>query len=149
LDPLHRRLAWRERAALDQDARDRSEWLAVLVRVPQAQDAALGESHPAGALDLQEERFDGVVDEDERLALERRLAVFDVGARPVGDDALAVDAAAHPLVLELRIDLAQVDGQQVVGWREQRITVLLGTNAASVEKRLVVAGDEAARRAIR
>ncbi len=121
----------------------------VLVRVAHAHHAALGEPHAARTLDLQEEGFDRIVDVDELLALDRRLAVLDVRARPVGNHAPAFDAAAQPLVLELRIELGQVDGQQVVGRRVQRDAVARRARATAGQQRLVVAGDHSGVAAIR
>ena len=104
LDRLHRGPIGGQLAAIDQDARDRAEWLAVLVGVADAHDAAFGQLHPPGALDLQKERLERIVNENERLALERCFARLDVGAGPVRDHALAVDATTQTLVLELGIE---------------------------------------------
>ena len=102
-------------AALDQNASDGAIRLTVLIRVPDAHDAAIGEPHPPGALDLQEKGFDRVVDVEQFLARDRRLSRLDIGTRPVRHHALAIDARAHALVLEFGIEFGQVDGEQVVG----------------------------------
>src|SRR3989442_1183359 len=149
LDRLHRCSIGRELAALDQHARDRPEWLSVLVGVSDAHDAAFGETDAARALDLQEERLDGIVNEDELLAGQRRCACFDLLSRPVRNYALALDAATQPLVLELGVELDEVDRQQIVRRRVERITVLLALDAAAVEQRLVITRGEAGVLAVR
>ena len=116
--------------------------MAVLVGIADAHHAAVGEPHAPRALDLQEERFDRIVDVRELLhPCDRRLAALDVGARPVRHDALALDAAAHALVLELGIELGQVDRQQIVGRARTAARDGAPSGAAAGEQRLVVAGD--------
>src|SRR5436305_942822 len=117
--------------------------MSILVRISNAHDAAFDETDAARALDLQKERFDRIVDEDKLLAGQRRRARFDVLSRPVRNHALALDAAAQPLVLELGIELCEVDRQQIVRRRVERITVSITPDAAAVEERLVIAGHEA------
>src|SRR5271170_1566408 len=105
LDGLHRGLIGRKRATVDQDARDRAEWLAVLIGVADAHDTAFGKSYLPGALDLQKERVDRIVDENERLALEWGSARVDVRAGPIRNHALAVNATTQPFVLEFGIEV--------------------------------------------
>src|SRR5205814_1676212 len=105
LDRLHRRPVRRERAALDEHTGDRAKRLPVLIGVAHAHDSPLGQLDAPRTLDLQEERLDRVIDEDELLAHDGRLSGLDVGALPVRNHALAVDPAAHALVLELRIEV--------------------------------------------
>ncbi len=142
-NPLHRCALERHLAALDENPPDRAIRMTVLIGIADAHHSALGEAHAAGALDLQEERFDGIRDVDEHLVGDRCAPVLDVGARPIGDDALALDAPAQPLVLELRVELGQIDRQQVVRRRVQRHAVARGACAAAIEQRFVVAGDHA------
>src|SRR5439155_20210073 len=62
---------------------------------------------------------------------------------PVRNHALALDAAAQPLVLELGVELDEIDRQRVVRGGVEGITVLLASDAAAIEQRLVVAGGQA------
>jgi hypothetical protein len=93
------------------------------------------------ALDLQKERFDRILDIDQHLPVERRVPRFDIGSRPIGDDTPAFDAAAQPLVLQFRIELGQIDRQQIIGNRVQRYREPRCFGAASGEQRFVIAGD--------
>jgi hypothetical protein len=61
--------------------------------------AAVVELHSARSLDLQEECVDRILDEHERLAIERRLAALDVRAQPVRHDLTPLDAARGHLSL--------------------------------------------------
>src|SRR5207245_11087576 len=103
-----------ELAAIDPHARDRAERLSVLVGISDTHDAAVGETDAARTLDLQKERLDRIVDEDELLAGQQRCACFDLLSRPVRNYALALDAATQPLVLELGLELDAVAAQQLV-----------------------------------
>ena len=114
LDCLHRGAVGRELAAFDQDARDRAKRPAVLIGIAKAKDTAFGELHPPGALDLQEERLDRIVDENEHLALKGCSAGLDVRAGPVRDNALAVNATAQSLVLQFGVEFGEIDGQKIV-----------------------------------
>ena len=143
LDALHRSLVQCQLATFDQDASDRAIRLAVLVRVPDPHDASVGQLHASGSLDLQEERFDGIVDVQQFLAADRSLPCVDIGARPVGHDALAVDARTHALVLEFGIEIAKLDREQVVRRPVERNAVAFVALSTAVEQWLVVAGDEA------
>ena len=96
---------------------DRAVRMAVLVGVVEAHHRAVGERDASRSLDLEEERFDRIGDVRERLAGEQRGIALDLRARPVRNDLPALDAAAHALVLELRMQLGQVDDEQIVGRR--------------------------------
>src|SRR5262249_59403173 len=61
LDRLHRRLAELELAALDEEAPDRLERVAVLVGITDAQRLAARELDSSGALNLEEERLDRII----------------------------------------------------------------------------------------
>ena len=113
--------------------------MAVLIGVTEPQDSALGKLHPARALDLQEKRLDRIVDPDQLLAGERRVSRFDVRARPIGNDAPAFEAPAHPFVLELWEELAQLDDEQIVGGCVQRITIAFAGLPAALQQRFVIA----------
>ena len=115
--------------------------MAVLVGVSQANHRSVGEFDAARSLDLEKECLDRIGDIDERLAEQGRRAAFDVCARPVGHYFFAFHATTHTLVLEFRIQVGQVDGQQVVRRRVQRHGELRLALPRTLEQRLVVAGD--------
>ena len=69
------------RRARSSIAPDRAIRVAVLIGVADAHDAAVGEAHAAGALDLQEERLDRILDVDERLVASTGALPFSMSAR--------------------------------------------------------------------
>ncbi len=143
LDALHRGLLELEVAAIDKNAPDRAVGMAVLVGVIDPQHAAVGQADAPGPLDLQEEELDRVVHPGQRLRRQTALLGEDFAARPVGHDLVALDPAAHALALEFGKEVAELDGQQVVGHPVHREGVAPVGLAAAVEQRLVVAGDHA------
>ncbi|KFB69630.1 MAG: hypothetical protein CAPSK01_000689 [Candidatus Accumulibacter vicinus] len=62
LDACHRSLFEAQLAAVDEYPPDRLIGVAILVGVSQAYRLAIGQPDPPGALHLQKEQFDGVVD---------------------------------------------------------------------------------------
>src|SRR5712691_12970967 len=94
LDRLHRGLLELELSALDEVAPDRLKRVAVLVGVAEAQRLAAVELHAARALDMEEERFDGIVDPEDFHACDGRRASRDFRARVVRHDALSLHAPA-------------------------------------------------------
>ena len=135
------KLAERELAAVDQHAADRFVRVSVLVRIADANDAAVVDADAPRALDLQEERVDRILDVDERFPVERRPPALDLCARPVRHDLASLHAAAHTLALELRVELGEVDGEEIVRHGVDRHAEALVARAAAREQRLVVAGD--------
>src|SRR5437773_10166797 len=143
LDRLLRCALRRELATLDQHARDGAKRMTVLLGVADAHHAAVVELDPSGTLDLQEKSVDRFGDERDRVAGDLRIAMLDIRTGPIRHDTPAFDAAAHALVLELRIKGAEIDDQQVVRNAVERRTKFLGRAARSRQQRFVVSGDEA------
>ncbi len=135
-------------AAADEECAQGAEGMAVLVRVAHAHALAVGQLHLSRALDVQEEDVDRIVHPCDLASLEQPRIVVDVGARVVRHDAVALDAPAQALVVQVRIERREVDGEQVGRRRVDRVLVARGARAAAVQQRLVVAGDHAARRVV-
>jgi hypothetical protein len=67
----------------------------VLVAKTEAHHAAVVELHSPGALHLEEERIDGIVDPDEFVA-SQRVTIRDLAAARIWHDPLALQLAAQP-----------------------------------------------------
>ena len=143
LDALHRCVLQRDLAAVDEHAPQGAERLPVLVGVAHPKPLAVRQLHLAGALDVQEEELDRVIDPCDLGALERGGRLVDVAAREVGNDAAAFEAPPQAPVLEIGVDRGQVDREQVLGHAVDRVAIARRARAASAQQRLVVAGDEA------
>ena len=122
--------------------------MAVLVGVVQAHRAAVGQADPAGTLHLEEEEFDGIIDIEQRLARQLVALGRDFGPRPVRQHLVALQPAAHALVLQLREHCRQVDGQQVVRHATHRLLDAFGPQPAAAQQGLVIAGDQAIERTV-
>jgi hypothetical protein len=136
-------------ALLHQPAADRQVGMAVLLGVADALVAAVGQLDASRALYLQEEQLDRIGDPEERLAGEGGRLRGEFRARPVGDHLAPVEAAAQAEILQLRIQLAQIDHQQVVGHAVDGVGERLAPLSAAAQQRLVIAGDEALARLVR
>ena len=89
--------------------------VAVLVGVIDAHCPAGIEADAAGALDHQKEQVDRVVDVEQGAAFQCAAAGFELGARVIGHHTLAFNAPAQALAFEIGAQVAQVDGEQVIG----------------------------------
>ena len=119
--------------------------MTVLLGVADAHALAILELDLPRSLDVQEEEVDGIVDPRDLEALERCGTAVDRAAVEVWHDAIALrDAAAQPAVLEVRINAREVDHEQVLRRRVERITITRARRAAAAQQRLVIAGDEPA-----
>src|SRR5260370_34583857 len=148
LDRLHRGLLELELSALDEVAPDRLKRVAVLVGVAEAQRLAAVELHAAGTLDMEEERFDRIVDPEDFLARDGRRASSDFRARVVRHDALSLHAPAQAQAPQLRADRGEIDGEQVIRRTIKRVEVRRRPGAAAAQKRLVVTRDHPLDRAV-
>ena len=129
--------------SLDQVLADRPIGAAVLVGIADARGLAGGQAHLTRALDLQEESIDRIVDPEQlELASGKRTAV-DRGAIGIGDELALLDPATDPATLELGIELAQIDTDQIGRAPIQRIAVRGVGCPRALQKRLVVAGEQA------
>ncbi len=122
--------------------------MAVLVGVTHADAFAIVELHLPRALDVQEENVDGVVDPGDLAAGERCVPLVDVAARVVRHDAIALEAAAQALALQVRIDRCEVDGEQVLRHAIDRVPVPVAARAASAQQGLVVTRDHSRGRVV-
>ena len=100
LDRRQRDLLAGEHADLDQIAPDRAIGMAVLAGVADPDQRAVVELDLAGALDLQEELVDRVVDPEQLQAAVGQRAGLDVGARVVGHELAALDPAIDRVARE-------------------------------------------------
>ena len=64
---------------------------------------------------MQEEEIDRVVDPHDLLAAQRRLAAFDPRAVGIRHESAAFEAAAQAHAFQLRIDLGEIDDDEIVG----------------------------------
>src|SRR5437763_13047805 len=103
-------LAW-QLAAVKQQAADRDIGLAVAAVIADARDLAIVQLHAAGALDLEKEGGDRVVDPEELEPLPVQAAVLDLGAgkaRRIGRAAIkrrAISAARLPRAIEADLEI--------------------------------------------
>ena len=117
--------------------------MAVLIGVADAQQCAGVEPDATGPLDLEEEQFDGVIHPGQ-LATGRCAAPgIDVGPAEIRHQLAADQAPANPHSLELRIQLGEVDHDQVIGYRIQGMPIALVAGAAAVQEWFVIAGEQA------
>ena len=112
--------------------------MSVLVAKPEAHRAAVVKLHPPGALHLEEERIDGIVDPDEFVA-GQRVTVRDLAAARVRHHPLALQLAAQPQAGEFRVDRRKIDDQQIRRHSVNRRDVTLAACPAAAQQRLVVA----------
>ena len=100
----------------------------VLVGIGDADAIAVVELDLARALDLQEEKLDGIrrPADDRRLerlaaSVAKRLgALLNLGSRVVGHEPPAFDASAQPEVARFRRHVAEIHHDQVIGHAEDR-----------------------------
>ena len=118
--------------------------MAVLVRVVQAHGLAGVELDPPRTLHLQKKCFDRIVHIDQLAAGDRRLAAVYRSAVVVRHHPIAIEPAAQPLALEVRTDIAQVDGQQIRRRGVKRCEVGRFAGAAASEQGFVITGDQRA-----
>src|ERR1700726_4340040 len=112
----------------------------ILIGVTDAYAAPIGKLDAGRALNVYEERFDRVIYPDELPPPQPCLAGLDFRARPIRQHTLAVESSANALGLELGEDLSQLDREQIVRRRIQRIAVAIVAHTAALQQRLVVAG---------
>lgn len=145
LHSLERQLAGADQLVVEQVAADRLEGMAVLVGIAHEEAGAVLELHDPRALDVQEEDVDQAVDPDDLQAAAGQLALeVDLVAGKVGDEAVALDAAADGgdvAALLVKIKLRQVDADQVGGPPVQRVGISGRLSARSAQQRLVIAGE--------
>src|ERR1700681_155430 len=98
LDSLHRRLFDRELSAFDERTPYRAVRVTVLVSVADTDRLSAVEENPAGTLDMQKKKIDGIVTPQQLLAAQRRLSVFDLAALVIGHNSSSVElpTQSHP-----------------------------------------------------
>ena len=119
-DRRHGHLVPGERTDLDQIAPDRVIGMAVLAGVAHPDQRAILEPHLTGALDLQEELVDRIVDPEQLQAALIQGAGVDVAARVVRHELAARDPAVNRIAGQLRVETAEVQAQQVIRRAMQR-----------------------------
>ena len=142
-DGRHGHLLPRERTHLDQIAPDRAIGLAVLTGVADSDQRAVVEAHLTGALDLQKELVDRIVDPKQLETAPRQGAGVDVPARVVGHELALGDAAVNRVAGQFRIEAAEIDAQQICRRTIERHGIRAAEMTGAVEQRLVVAGEQA------
>src|SRR5690606_649930 len=142
-DRRQRHLVPAERPDLDQIAPDGVVRMTVLTGVADPDDRTVVQLHLAGALDLQKELVDRIVDPEQLEAPLLERARFDVAPRIVRYELAAVDAAVDGIAGEVRIEPPEVDAQQIVGRTIKRHRVAPAVGARAVEQRFEIAGEQA------
>ena len=117
--------------------------MAVLVGVAHPDALARGKFDQAGALHLQEKQLHGVRHPRQRLCRQCRRGRVDFGARVIGHEAPALDAAPQAQVAQLGVHLAEVDHDQVIGDCVNRETKCIRLRALAPEDGLVIPRDQA------
>ena len=146
LNALHGGGIFGQGTLLDEHAADALIRLTVLVGIANAQSAAIRQLYPAGALDLQEEEFDRVIDPGQGAGVHAGWVSFDLLPCPVGNDFVVVgQAPADALAFELGEQVAEFNGQQVGRDAVDRIAGLAAGLLGTFEQRFVVAREQAVR----
>ena len=137
----HRGLLDAELAPLHQITGDGFVGLAVLIGIGHADNLTVRQLHAARALHLQQKGVECIIDPHQLFTAQRRVAVDD-RALGVRHNFAALHATAHALALELRIQVGQLDAQQVIGHAIKRRVVAAAGLARAAQHRFVIAGDQ-------
>ena len=140
---LQRELRARERTARDELATDGDVSVAVLSGESQAHGAAVVQQDSSGALDLEEEGVDGIVDPGQYPGRRAERPGFDLGASLEGPQAPVDHPSCDPPALELATEQPQVHHHEVGRARIERHRVRTTTPQAAAKIGLEVAGEKA------
>ena len=126
----------------DEPVSDRAVAPTVLVGKPHAHEGSVRELDSSRSLNLQEEGVDRVVYPGNRPFF-HVAPLLNNAPLVVGNDPAAVELPAKALALEFRIELCEIDDEEIVGDPVDWIGILFAADPASVQERLVVSGHEA------